>query len=104
MENKPRYLTVCSCPSGHPKFWIQGLYLEGYGFEVGAQISLANPESGTLIVKQVKSRKEHQLDKKKSWLEDKLVVLKKELGSFLPEKKKEILSIEQELNELNKVA
>ncbi|MDO6430927.1 hypothetical protein Q4E93_10035 [Flavitalea sp. BT771] len=102
MENKPRYLTICSNNYYHPKIFVQGRYLEDYGFEVGAQVTLTNPESGTLIIRQTKSREKHMQDKKRHYLMERKVELEKELSGFIVDRKKkeaELISIRQELGD-----
>jgi len=87
MENKPRYLTICSDYYYHPKIFVQGRYLEEYGFEVGAQVTLTNPKPGTVIIVQTKSRKIHMRDKERAYLNKRLVDLQNELGGFSPDRK-----------------
>jgi hypothetical protein len=100
MENKPHYLTVCSSYFDAPRFYIEGRYLEEWGFEIGAQITLINPRHGVLMIEQTKSREKHQTDKTRNWLKSQLSILKKEL----PEKQQEIRNIQRELDKLDNVA
>ncbi|MES1249200.1 MAG: hypothetical protein ABUL46_00875 [Chitinophaga rupis] len=101
MKNKPRFLTVCSSPWNHPKIFIQGMWLEDYGFEMGAQVTITNLEDGALIMKQTKTAEEHYRDRRRKYLEKRLVILQDDLkGHPLDrrEKQAEIISIQQELS------
>jgi len=101
MENKPRFLTICSDNYHHPKIFVQGRYLEDYGFEVGAQVTLTNPKPGTVIIKQTKSRHIHMRDKEREYLQKRLVELQNELGGFPPDRKDketELRSIQEQLD------
>lgn len=104
MQNKPHYLTVCSSYFDAPRFYIEGRYLEDFGFEIGAQITLTNPRHGVLMIEQTKSRLRHLADKQKNFLKAELVRLKDQAETILPEKQKEIRSIQRELDELDNVA
>lgn len=93
MENKPRFLTVCSSALNFPQVFVQGRWLEEYGFEVGAQVTLTNPKSGMLVMKQTRSAKEHQENRERVNLQKRLATLEQ----MNAENKKEMLSIQKEL-------
>lgn len=103
MENKPRYLTICANSYERPQIFVQGRYLEDYGFEVGAQVTLTNPSPGVCVIEQTKSCKQHWGDKRRKYLQERLTELEQELGGFVPAKKEkeaELISIRQELGDV----
>jgi len=50
-QGRPRSLAVCYSYLNCPQLWVRGSWLYDYGFDVGDQTEVTNPEPGTMVTK-----------------------------------------------------
>lgn len=72
MENKPRKLTLCSFynNTGYaiyqcPIVQLRGKWLQAFGFQIGDQITISNPEPGAMSITVTKTAKVRALERKR---------------------------------------
>lgn len=51
MKNRPRSLAVCKSHKNCPQIWLRGAWFFDYGFDIGDQTEITNPEPGTMVIR-----------------------------------------------------
>lgn len=83
MENRPRILTICSfsydygCNAPkHPGMLIKGKWLREFGFEIGDQVTITNPEPCSMLIVVTKTAAVMQLERDQREEEIQLMMIK----------------------------